>query len=242
MKQSTSELRRWHPQKLLASLLIVAFIVAIVGVLPLEPAEVASAQELADPGSETSLAAQATWSDPWPFQPTSSSFPEWIPAHAGQGNLTATLESSVTATRAPDGRWWGVQIYGQNLRVENMDKVGAGVVRVPLEWKTIEPANTTPANYQWPAEFEGQLAQLAARNIRIILTLMGNPSWAATYEAGPIDKTDVSELVQFMEAAVDRYSAPPYNIKFWEIYNEPDNARKSRAAHGGWGYFRRSTR
>jgi hypothetical protein len=118
-----------------------------------------------------------------------------------------------------------------------MDQLGSGWLRVPLEWKTIEPTNTTPANYQWPTRLDEQLAQLSARNVRVILTLMGNPAWAATHEAGPIDKTNISQVVEFMEAAVARYGAAPYNVKHWEIYNEPDNARASRAAHGGWGYF-----
>jgi hypothetical protein len=118
-----------------------------------------------------------------------------------------------------------------------LDQLGVGWIRVPLEWKLIEPTNTTPSNYQWPRRLDQDLAQLSAKNIKVILTLMGNPSWAAEYEAGPIDRTNISELVEFMEAAVARYGAAPYNIKHWEIYNEPDNARKSRAEHGGWGYF-----
>jgi hypothetical protein len=149
----------------------------------------------------------------------------------------ALPESHALEAQAAAGRWWGVQLYGTNLRVDHMDELGSGWLRVPLEWKTIEPTNTTPANYQWPTWLDQQLAQLSARNVRVILTLMGNPAWAATYEAGPIDKANISQLVEFMKAAVARYGAAPYNVKHWEIYNEPDNARASRAAHGGWGYF-----
>jgi hypothetical protein len=48
---------------------------------------------------------------------------------------------------------------------------------------------------------------------------------------------DTSELVQFLTAAVGRYGAPPYNVKHWEIYNEPDNGDKWHALKGGYGYF-----
>jgi hypothetical protein len=136
-------------------------------------------------------------------------------------------------------RWWGIQLYGQNLHVDKLEQVGAGWLRVPLAWAPIEPVNTTPEYFQWPATLDAQLAQASAKSIQVILTLKGNPSWAAQYPSGPIDAGDMPELVQFMEAAVARYGAPPYNIKYWEIYNEPDNERASRATFdgGGYGYF-----
>jgi hypothetical protein len=81
------------------------------------------------------------------------------------------------------------------------------------------------------------LAKLSARDVQAILTVGENPSWAATYPGGPIDLVDISELVQFLTAAVARYGAPPYNVKHWEMYNEPDNGDKWHALKGGYGYF-----
>jgi hypothetical protein len=81
------------------------------------------------------------------------------------------------------------------------------------------------------------LADLSARNVKVILTMQGNPHWAATYPGGPIDLVSASELVQFMQAAVGRYSAPPYNVKHWELYNEPDNGSQWHAQKPGYGYF-----
>ncbi len=63
-----------------------------------------------------------------------------------------------------------------------------------------------------------------------------NPRWAATYMNGPIDLVDLSELTQFMQAAVARYSQPPYNVKYWEMYNEPDNGAEVFGKKGE-GYF-----
>jgi hypothetical protein len=114
---------------------------------------------------------------------------------------------------------------------------GADWVRVRLFWDAIEPTNTTPENYRWSPGLEQELASYAANHVRVVLTIMGNPDWAATYPAGPIDKVDIGELVQFMQAVVDRYGAPPYNVKHWEMYNEPDNADPNRAKMGWWGYF-----
>jgi hypothetical protein len=106
-----------------------------------------------------------------------------------------------------------------------------------LYWSQIEPQNTTPEHYQWNASVDLSVALLSASNVNVIFTLWRNPDWAATYPMGPIDKVDRSELVEFMQAAVARYGAPPYNVKHWEIYNEPDNEDALYAATGSVGFF-----
>ena len=132
---------------------------------------------------------------------------------------------------------FGVQLFSISAPiVAETAQVGAGWVRMPFYWAQVEPVNTTPEHYQWPADFEARLAELSARNIQVILTLGANPWWAATYAAGPIDKVDIGELVQFMEAAVDRYGKAPFNVKHWEFYNEPDNGDEFYGERG-YGFF-----
>ena len=133
----------------------------------------------------------------------------------------------------------GLQIYtGYNTEVANKAyQAGAQWARVPLIWGQAEPQNSTPEHYQWPETLDEWLAQLSAREIRVILTLTGNPAWAAEYPGGPLrDEVPIGELVEFMEAAVARYSIPPYNVKYWEFYNEPDNGDELYAELG-WGYW-----
>ncbi|MGQ9598985.1 MAG: cellulase family glycosylhydrolase [Anaerolineae bacterium] len=128
---------------------------------------------------------------------------------------------------------YGVQIYGSSPSTAlTIAQMGARWVRIPLKWSSIEPTNTTPDHYWWSSSYEAGLAQLAARNVRIILTLSENPSWAATYRNGPIDKASLSELAEFVVAAVKRYSGPPYYVKYWEFYNEPDNGVEHLAETG----------
>jgi len=132
---------------------------------------------------------------------------------------------------------FGVQLFAVDPDiVAKSSEVGAGWVRVPFYWAQVEPVNTTPEHYQWPSDFEARLADLSARNIQVILTLGANPWWAATYAGGPIDKVDIGELVQFMEAAVARYGKAPYSIKHWEFYNEPDNGDEFYGERG-YGFF-----
>jgi hypothetical protein len=140
--------------------------------------------------------------------------------------------------QAPDSLL-GVQIYDSDPDAENkVAHMGARWARLPLKWGSIEPENTDPISYYWSVSFDNWLARLASKNIQVILTLTKNPSWAATYPGGPIDQPGASnsDLVEFMVAAVGRYSQPPYNVKHWEFYNEPDNGDEFYAELG-WGYF-----
>jgi hypothetical protein len=139
---------------------------------------------------------------------------------------------------APDSLL-GVQLFSDHREQEAVVKtaqMGARWARIPIWWSSIEPTNTTPENYHWPSAFDDWLARLSARNVRVMLTLAGNPSWAATYTGGPVDKVDISELVEFITAAVAHYSGPPYNVKHWEFYNEPDNG-DAFYAERDWGYW-----
>lgn len=104
-------------------------------------------------------------------------------------------------------------------------------VRVYLSWASIEPSNTTPANYNWGG-YDTVFANLAAHGLTPMVTIEGNPCWASTSGVGspcngngngPIDKVPLSEFGQFVGALVGRYSGAPYDVKYWEFYNEPDN-------------------
>ena len=149
---------------------------------------------------------------------------------------TASLPYIVKGFRLPNGPF-GAQIYvPEPTAADRMSEMGIAWVRLPLSWWPIEPDNTTPENYIWSASFEEKLADLSAHHVQVILQVGDNPPWAATYLNGPIDLVDISELTQFMQAVVTRYSQPPYNVKYWEIYNEPDNGNVLFAEQGA-GYF-----
>ncbi len=133
---------------------------------------------------------------------------------------------------------FGIQMYaGTDTEVAEAAEAGVARVRIPLKWASVEPVNTGPSEFQWSPVYEQALAQMRASSMDLILTIEGNPGWAATYPGGPIDKVPLSEFVEFVVAAVDRYSAPPYDVKLWEFYNEPDNGDHLwAAALGYWGY------
>jgi hypothetical protein len=97
-----------------------------------------------------------------------------------------------------------------------------------LEWAAIEPIRTNPPTYLWNKVNNGketQLATASANGVNVIATVKYTPSWAQKYPGvtcGPVHPNNLDEFAQFMAAAVARYSVPPYNIKYWELGNEPD--------------------
>ncbi len=88
-------------------------------------------------------------------------------------------------------------------------------VRFQLLWKTVEPQNTTPDQYDW-TELDNSLNATRDTDVQVILTIEGNPSWAAISAGGPV--TNTADLIEFVSAVVQRY---PF-IHYIELYNEPD--------------------
>ncbi len=132
----------------------------------------------------------------------------------------------------------GVQFFAWDpTLVDSASQAGTTWLRVPLYWSLIEPNNTTPQYYQWIPALDEILAAAHEAGINVILTLKYNPEWAATYPSGPIDRVDMSELVEFVTAVMARYTVEPYDVEHLEIYNEPDNGNVQYARNGGWGFF-----
>ncbi len=107
-----------------------------------------------------------------------------------------------------------------NSSAPTMRSAGAAWTRVVVGWSATE---YSPGVYQWAgADYAVQSAM--AQGFQIILTVMANPSWAAATECGPLYPEHVVTYANFMRALVARYSAAPYNIRYFELGNEPDNA------------------
>jgi hypothetical protein len=99
----------------------------------------------------------------------------------------------------------------------------------------------SPEQYKWDF-VDRQVNSMIEAGIEPLLTLAGNPEWAAEYAMGPVD--DIADLQEFIGALVERYDGDGDNdapgspeARYLEIYNEPDNATEYRAAQGGYSYF-----
>lgn len=104
-------------------------------------------------------------------------------------------------------------------------------------WDLIE---STRGNYNWSSVDEGNLRGLSASGITAIAIVRYAPSWAQKTPpraCGPIAESKLDAFAQFLTAAVQRYSQPPYNVHYWEIGNEPDAPflNDNRSVFGCWG-------
>jgi hypothetical protein len=133
-------------------------------------------------------------------------------------------------------------VYGMHLEVFLTDTqtiqyaqaAGMHWMHTRIKWADVEPENTTPEYYHW-ADYDARLQAAANAGFNNIAILLCNPSWAATLPGGNIDKVPLSEFTEFVAATVTRYKDPPYNVKYWEIYNEPDNTWLKYAQLDWWG-------
>ncbi|MGC9356221.1 MAG: cellulase family glycosylhydrolase [Anaerolineae bacterium] len=139
---------------------------------------------------------------------------------------------------------FGVQHYGalQNgLPLSHTVDLGISWIRIPFHWDDIEPVNTTPDHYDW-SKLDTIVSNAREQGLHLILTLADQPEWAAEYAMGPV--YDFADLAEFMGAVVERYDGDGFSdvpgsftVRYFEIYNEPDNTDHWHAEHGGWGLW-----
>jgi len=126
---------------------------------------------------------------------------------------------------------FGMQDFGDvNDPLKRALMVAAGVkwVRQDVYWNQIEPTNDNGNPSVWDngvvnwGAHDTRFGNAAGAGFAIIANISKNPTWAASTTCGPIDITSLDEFGEFLRALVNRYKGPPYNIKYWELYNEPD--------------------
>jgi hypothetical protein len=109
-------------------------------------------------------------------------------------------------------------------------------------WSDIEPDE---GSYNFDAQSlrEAELFWALANNndVKVIQIVRSTPYWARKYgggasDCGPIAQAKFQAFANFMYQMVRRYSQAPYNIKYWEIGNEPDGSISiSNQVFGCWG-------
>jgi len=129
---------------------------------------------------------------------------------------------------------WGVQF--QPYQEENeadfaqivdhdliqVQQAGFTSVRTFIYWRTVEPTNTTPANYTW-TKYDTRLQAYVDHHLEPMISIVAYPLWATQYYCGGGLHPGVeSEWREFVRALAERYSPPPYNVRIWEIGNEVD--------------------
>ncbi|NOZ49002.1 MAG: cellulase family glycosylhydrolase, partial [Chloroflexi bacterium] len=152
----------------------------------------------------------------------------------GRGQVRADADSSTPKPFPADP--FGVYLWPRRAQLTGgaeISDAGAKWTNLHLYWASVEPA---PGVYDW--SFYDQLfANAAGHGFQVMVIIDKNPDWAADTACGPIHAEHLSTFANFLTATVQRYSAPPYNVLHWALYNEPDNSDSSLAnwLGGCWG-------
>ncbi len=142
---------------------------------------------------------------------------------------TPTPLPAPTSTPAvPVEPFWGVHVnqLSTQPQIALLQQSGARWTRFDrFRWNEIEPQNSEPSGFRWNAADEAGLAQASQAGLEVIAVLLFTPDWAQKYPGvlcGPVAESAFEEYGQYLQALVQRYSQPPYNVRYWELGNEPD--------------------
>lgn len=117
-----------------------------------------------------------------------------------------------------------------NTNFDKMKDADVKMIRLnaQLWWSQIEQ---TEGQYDWDKaqNVESYLKDAANKGMDVILLVQTSPEWARKYEnsvCGPIKEDKLGKFGDFLYEVVRRYSQPPYNVKYFQIWNEPDQPIK----------------
>lgn len=110
--------------------------------------------------------------------------------------------------------------------------------RVDLQWREIEPGQGA-RDWSVLSELEQELINATNAGMSVVLVIRSTPDWAQKISGsicGPVKSSKFGAFASFMHDLVARYSKPPYNVQYYEIWNEPDAPNKQGDdLWGCWG-------
>jgi hypothetical protein len=106
------------------------------------------------------------------------------------------------------------------VTAERAQQLGIGCVRLNyFTWNVVEPQ---PGQWNWaPPDQWAKQAQEAGLQV---LALLGyTPPWAAAVPSAKAvsPPKNVSDWQSYVEQTVARYTSPPFNIRYFQVWNEP---------------------
>jgi hypothetical protein len=99
----------------------------------------------------------------------------------------------------------------------------ASWIHLPFSWSAVEP-QAGVRNWAVVSSFEKILRTATSNQINIIIYIQDTPGWAlkAGYTCGAVAQNKFPDLGRFLTDMVARYSAPPFNVKYYELWSEPE--------------------
>ncbi len=155
---------------------------------------------------------------------------------------TATPEVAAPP-RPPAFPIGGMELHHRNANT-GFDLIAATntywIRRNGVFWAEVEPQEGV-RNWAALADLELEMQTISQNGMQMILIVRDTPEWARQVPdkaCGPIKMEKFEAFGNFLYELVQRYSAPPYNVKYWELGNEPDapySLLNSNAPYGCWG-------
>lgn len=180
------------------------------------------------------------------ISPTETSTQTSIPSQV----TTRTLETQIITTKTPTREiepittpeQSGYPIAGIEAKktgdIELIASAGMSWTRQnALQWHLVERKK---GERTWSVleNLDGELIEASELGLNTILIVRGTPEWAQKIPGsfcGPVKEEELFSWGEFLFDAVRRYSQPPYNVKYWELGNEPDVPAFSSGPDQQWG-------
>ena len=92
-------------------------------------------------------------------------------------------------------------------------------------WSYVEGEESL-RNWENMGGLEQELITASENGIQTVLIVRSTPAWAQKVRGslcGPAKREKLGSFASFMRDLVSRLSQPPYNVKYWELGNEPDH-------------------
>ena len=138
-----------------------------------------------------------------------------------------------------------IPIFGieARSRLDKAAEAGNAWLRINLQlrWADIQPIQNGAYDWTKAAAVEAAIVEANQHNLTPILVVHAVPAWARKYAdkaCGPIKSDALNAFAEFMRQATQRYSPSPYNVKYYQIWNEPDapvNPSTGNSQFGCWG-------
>jgi len=161
-------------------------------------------------------------------------------------SVTVYLPFILTSGYQKEPTVFGVESHKvDGTHLNRLNEVGTyWIRRNGLLWSDVQPDEFGGYDWNAVANLEQEMINASSNGMEMILVVRSTPLWAQTEEyygiyCGPIKPEKLGAFGDFMYAAVQRYSQPPYNVKYWEMWNEPDAATNlfevGHSVFGCWG-------
>jgi hypothetical protein len=138
------------------------------------------------------------------------------------GLMAAGLAAASPAQALVKGFWGPTQVGGQSQFPIYRD-LGVTLYQTAINWASVaptrpaDPRNPSDPAYQWPADIDYAVQQARANHMRVLIMLVGSPSWANGGNSSNFAPTTPLDFANFARAAATKYPT----VHHWMIWGEP---------------------